>query len=1023
MAGVTGPGLGLLREEQNGGQGLNNKVLHSMHPALLGTGLDRMNEKMIKFLKLSVDELATTHNDRSSFDLHAWCRHAITVASTDAIYGSLNPYKQREVEDSLWAFESRLTPLLVNIMPSITSRKSFKARERLVSAFVKYYKARGHENSSELTYNRWKVQHDAGATTEDIAKLEAAAGIGILSNTVPSTFWTLFDIYSRPSLLLELREEIRKNGLVIEPDTGLHVVDLASIRDSCHLLVSSFQETLRLRSNGAPTRVVCKDILLNGQWLLKEGSILQMPAPTINRQAVAWGEDTDDFNPRRFMKDSSQRRATAFMSFGASPNICPGRHFASGEILAMAAMTILRYDVTPESGVWRPPVLNTKAMAASVTPPGEMFPVKVHEREEFKEAKWDFRVTEGRGKFSLVEESDCYLVCTIHALNQGEGAAEGGGLIGRSKCDPSCHVLVVAKAERRRLFLPGSVIGAAEPWQQPGQPPLASPSVNVALRLPHSVNDRLQGLSSPCSLFLCTRWTSSTLRLTVYHHDAQLAWQQAIPSSHTIFEQHPHLGRTCPRRTVVLMMRTLPRTGSVCQYLCAALLLGAEIPFVVGVHHMATKAPRKLNKRKMDITPLLVTNKCPDDIWPGISTQSGNGPELTGFKLSSGETKNQTVSEDWQGRVWGRTNCSFNDDGSGPANGRGKACYSGDCNGILNCRVGGDVPVSLAEFTLDAGDGHTYYDISLVDGYNLPIAMVLQPLENVTLDDIPPNLTNPSCQGTSGLLEPQGYDPYPEHPSFLRTNTSYPLPWEEQVDQKKISRWCPWDLQQSPPEKPGDGVYPYPDDNIQRPSFNPCFSACAKNNKPEDCCTGEYNSPSKCRPGDYSKNVKEVCPDAYSFAFDDQTSTFIIPSGAGFEVVFCPGARSTNILDTSMAEMQQLAQQGRVDHQKVKMMMERRQEMFRRDYESPGLFSTLYPFNLLHYADPMLALHPNCSKTSTGPRATAPSELYDCYPDPLLVALETPAEVSQQHQPYAGHALFQDVGGRSVGVGSNGREA
>jgi hypothetical protein len=175
------------------------------------------------------------------------------------------------------------------------------------------------------------------------------------------------------------------------------------------------------------------------------------------------------------------------------------------------------------------------------------------------------------------------------------------------------------------------------------------------------------------------------------------------------------------------------------------------------------------------------------------------------------------------------------------------------------------VPVSLAEFTLDAGDGHTYYDISLVDGYNIPIAIVLQPLENVTLDDIPPNLTNPSCQGTSGLLAAQNYNPYPDNPDFLRTNSSYPLPFDQKVDENEVSRWCPWDLQQSPPDKPGDGVYPYPDDNIQRPSFNPCFSACAKNNKPEDCCTGEYNSASKCRPGDYSKNVKKICPDAYSF--------------------------------------------------------------------------------------------------------------------------------------------------------------
>lgn len=46
-------------------------------------------------------------------------------------------------------------------------------------------------------------------------------------------------------------------------------------------------------------------------------------------------------------------------------------------------------------------------------------------------------------------------------------------------------------------------------------------------------------------------------------------------------------------------------------------------------------------------------------------------------------------------------------------------------------------------------------------------------------------------------------------------------------------------------------------------------------------------------------------------AFDDQTSTFIIPSGAGFEVIFCPGARSTNIIATSKNELVQLAQEGR----------------------------------------------------------------------------------------------------------------
>lgn len=203
------------------------------------------------------------------------------------------------------------------------------------------------------------------------------------------------------------------------------------------------------------------------------------------------------------------------------------------------------------------------------------------------------------------------------------------------------------------------------------------------------------------------------------------------------------------------------------------------------------------------------------------------------------------------------------------------------------------------------------------------MAIILQPLQNASLEDIPPNLVHPSCQGTVGLLREKAYDPYSSgFENFLRTNTTYPLTFEREVDDKQVARWCPWDLQQEPPEKPGDGVYPYPDDDIQRPAFNPCFSACAKNNKPEDCCTGKYNSPTTCQPSEYSKKVKAVCPDAYSYAFDDQTSTFIIPSGAGFEVVFCPGARSTNILATEAEKMRQLAQNGRVS--KNQKMLQRR---------------------------------------------------------------------------------------------------
>ena len=224
--------------------------------------------------------------------------------------------------------------------------------------------------------------------------------------------------------------------------------------------------------------------------------------------------------------------------------------------------------------------------------------------------------------------------------------------------------------------------------------------------------------------------------------------------------------------------------------------------------------------------------------------------------------------------------------------------------------IQGETPVSLAEFTLATSSGQTFYDISLVDGYNLPIAIVsLYPeSDNSSLQEIPPNLTNPICIGTSSLLQVKGSTA----DALSGTNGSYPIPLEQSLSRSDVETWCPFDLQVNRPTNPSNGIYAYPDDDIQRPIFNPCFSTCAKYNKPSDCCTGRYDSPNICKPAQYSKNVKKVCPDAYSFAFDDQTSTFIIPSGGGFEVTFCPEGRSSNILAVYSKQLFQLANTGHV---------------------------------------------------------------------------------------------------------------
>jgi hypothetical protein len=89
--------------------------------------------------------------------------------------------------------------------------------------------------------------------------------------------------------------------------------------------------------------------------------------------------------------------------------------------------------------------------------------------------------------------------------------------------------------------------------------------------------------------------------------------------------------------------------------------------------------------------PLIIVNNCPNTIWPGIGTQHGVGPGTGGFALAPQAWWGGWNSWDWQGRVWGRTNCSFNANGTGPGNlngvnGNGAACLTGDCMGVLDCQ-------------------------------------------------------------------------------------------------------------------------------------------------------------------------------------------------------------------------------------------------------------------------------------------------------------------------------------------------
>ncbi|XP_047045225.1 thaumatin-like pathogenesis-related protein 3 [Lolium rigidum] len=103
-----------------------------------------------------------------------------------------------------------------------------------------------------------------------------------------------------------------------------------------------------------------------------------------------------------------------------------------------------------------------------------------------------------------------------------------------------------------------------------------------------------------------------------------------------------------------------------------------------------------------------ITNNCGFTVWPAGIPVGG------GFQLDSRRTSSINVPAGTRGgRIWGRTGCSFN-------GGRGR-CDTGDCGGALSCSLSGQPPATLAEYTIGGSGANDYYDISVIDGYNLPM--------------------------------------------------------------------------------------------------------------------------------------------------------------------------------------------------------------------------------------------------------------------------------------------------------------
>jgi hypothetical protein len=224
--------------------------------------------------------------------------------------------------------------------------------------------------------------------------------------------------------------------------------------------------------------------------------------------------------------------------------------------------------------------------------------------------------------------------------------------------------------------------------------------------------------------------------------------------------------------------------------------------------------------------PRVVTlvNRTDVTIWAASTPASLSG--RSGWRIASGASVSFRVANHFNGRIWGRTGCHF-----GPG-GRGH-CQTGDCGGRFQCLGPGQIPATLAEFDTDAYDHLDFYDVSMVDGSNLPMYI------NTVGGRTPDRIDSRGCELVHGCTR------MVHCPATLRVRAAGRL----------IA----------------------------------CISPCARFGSNRYCCRGQFAkgcTPAHTWPIDYARVFKHAEPYAYSWSGDDATSTFTCAGGCGYRIIF-----------------------------------------------------------------------------------------------------------------------------------------
>ncbi|KAF2475223.1 cytochrome P450 [Lindgomyces ingoldianus] len=359
-------------------------------------------------------------------DLWSFFQVEITRATMETLFGSVILEDYPDLVQDFWKFDSNIENFTRGL-PRFMIPSAWAARDRLRQKIKKWLQSvhegddfakLGEEDpswdqnmGSKFFQHRDSVLAKIAGMNDDARASEAMAIMqGSNSNTMPSTFWYIFETLRNPDLVMHLTSEVEKR---YDANSGSY--DFAAL-SGIPILQSMHTEIGRLRMATGAIRTNEGGLFkLDENWVIPKGTSVMIFSHDLAMNTELWSRarprtverPLEDFWAERFLipeklsrdqpktvevsrigsgRFSMEGIGALHVTFGGGHHLCPGRHFAKAVQISTLSVLLSEYEMelcnvgAAERQI--PPV--RRAAYGTVRPLGNI-PVRIRRRDRGKE--------------------------------------------------------------------------------------------------------------------------------------------------------------------------------------------------------------------------------------------------------------------------------------------------------------------------------------------------------------------------------------------------------------------------------------------------------------------------------------------------------------------------------------------------------------------------------------------------------------------------------------------------------------